>query len=630
MLVKMKNVTIPTSCRIAAAIITLSLLLGSVSHGQNDSGSGEKKKGGFWNSLKQAVIVNGEPIGGSPMGRGTTLRGEWNAYGAGGENCASPRNHTITFDVLRDNSKISIAYESSMNFNATVYTLTGQQLGNLYYQNRSQEFNFIRAGTYKVVICVVDRYAIGNYAMIFGAGIQNIQRKAAVYWHQDQVAFDEEGGGGAGDNYFSPRNHSYTFEPEQGSVYDINVESNGVPIMVAVVDPNGLVNWGASGGGPGVHYVIDQVQRKGTYKIVVATQQPNDRGQYKIEVVGNLIQNPVRLPTQFKHIKGTFSSNKPNQEYIFTAREGVIETIYRSTQAGAEITLSDAYQQEIRSSFYSASTNRFIDESFTLIKKNEYKLNLKSTDGREGNYELLMWGDFENVVSGNTGTVQVSPGSKTKAGQPTGSTVKVSGRIISGQTIDYRSLRVIYENLETGVRIGEVIPAQNGSYSIDLPIGQQYSITALTKDNQIASSQNFDLTTAVQKTELVTLKPITIISNDEVGAKLTLNNIFFETGSPVLLRKSYAELKRIGAFLKANRSVKVEIAGHTDNVGDDNSNFALSQNRAKAVLYYLQDQIDDASRLTARGYGEKEPSATNATDAGRQQNRRVEFRIVSN
>jgi outer membrane protein OmpA-like peptidoglycan-associated protein len=556
--------------------------------------------------------------------RETTIKGEWTTYGmgGGGKDLQSPRNHVITFDVSRDNSKIRITYESDMKANATVYTMAGQQLGNLFYQKRQQDFNFQRAGTYKVVIWSHDRDAVGNYVMTFGDGIQNIQRQTPTYWHEDQVSFDAEGGGGSRTNFFSPRNDLYTFEPEQGSVYDVNVQSNGVPIAVAVVDPNGVVNTGTNGRGAGVHYAIGKVQQKGIYRIYVATQEPNATGTYKIEVLGNFTQKPVRQKPQFKQLKEQFSANSLQKEYTISAKEGIIEAIYRSTEVGATVQFTDAYQQSVQTSSNNTSTNRFINQSFSLTKQGDYKLTLKSEDGKAGNYELLLWGNFDKVTSNSLKTTPKPP--------VPGKTITVNGRVNSNQSTDYTQLTIVFENMETGARIGEVVPNAAGNYTINLPLGQQYSITALTTNNQIASSQNIDLTSVTKKNEALIIKPITVISTNEVGAKLTLNNIFFETGSPILLRKSYAELKRVGAFLKSNPTLKVEIAGHTDNVGDDNSNLALSQNRAKSVLYYLQDQIGGESQLTAKGYGKKEPAASNTTDNGRQQNRRVEFRILGN
>jgi OOP family OmpA-OmpF porin len=89
------------------------------------------------------------------------------------------------------------------------------------------------------------------------------------------------------------------------------------------------------------------------------------------------------------------------------------------------------------------------------------------------------------------------------------------------------------------------------------------------------------------------------------------------------------DLDRAVDWLKANPTVKVELAGHTDNVGSREYNKKLSLDRAQAVLDYLVKKGISPARVTAHGYGMSEPVATNETDEGRALNRRVEFRVVS-
>jgi outer membrane protein OmpA-like peptidoglycan-associated protein len=72
----------------------------------------------------------------------------------------------------------------------------------------------------------------------------------------------------------------------------------------------------------------------------------------------------------------------------------------------------------------------------------------------------------------------------------------------------------------------------------------------------------------------------------------------------------------------------IEIGGHTDNVGKDESNITLSQNRANAIKQYLVKKGINADRIIAKGYGESQPIATNDTDEGRQKNRRTEIKII--
>ena len=119
------------------------------------------------------------------------------------------------------------------------------------------------------------------------------------------------------------------------------------------------------------------------------------------------------------------------------------------------------------------------------------------------------------------------------------------------------------------------------------------------------------------------LKPI------KAGQSVVLRNIFYETDKYDLKDESHAELNKMIAFMKKNPKVKVEVSGHTDNTGSKPHNQELSENRAKAVVDYLVNNGVDKSRITFKGYADTKPIATNATEAGKAQNRRTEFTIVS-
>ena len=120
----------------------------------------------------------------------------------------------------------------------------------------------------------------------------------------------------------------------------------------------------------------------------------------------------------------------------------------------------------------------------------------------------------------------------------------------------------------------------------------------------------------------ITLSPI------EVGAIVRLRNIYFDYDKTTLKPESFIELAKVVSFLQANPSVEIEIQGHTDSHGSDAYNLTLSQGRSQAVVDYLVSQGIAKSRLGAHGFGESKPIDSNDTDAGRANNRRVEFTIL--
>ena len=114
----------------------------------------------------------------------------------------------------------------------------------------------------------------------------------------------------------------------------------------------------------------------------------------------------------------------------------------------------------------------------------------------------------------------------------------------------------------------------------------------------------------------------------EVEAVIDLKGVYFDFDKATLRPEGKAVLNDAAALLKTNERVVVEVAGHTDSVGSEAYNQGLSERRANTVKDYLTAQGVTATRLTARGYGENQPVATNDTDEGRQLNRRVELIVL--
>lgn len=113
--------------------------------------------------------------------------------------------------------------------------------------------------------------------------------------------------------------------------------------------------------------------------------------------------------------------------------------------------------------------------------------------------------------------------------------------------------------------------------------------------------------------------------------KLTApENITFDTNSYVVKSQFRKTLDSVATVLNTYPDSTIVVSGHTDTTGTDAINNPLSVNRASSVASYLESQGISASRITSRGYGSKQPIASNATEAGRAQNRRVEIAIIAN
>jgi len=108
----------------------------------------------------------------------------------------------------------------------------------------------------------------------------------------------------------------------------------------------------------------------------------------------------------------------------------------------------------------------------------------------------------------------------------------------------------------------------------------------------------------------------------------SFDRLDFETGSATLKPTSAEQLKNIAEIMKAYPKAALKIGGYTDNVGNADANLKLSQKRAENTMQELVKLGVDAKRLEAQGYGEKHPVADNATEEGRQKNRRIDLRVT--
>lgn len=129
-------------------------------------------------------------------------------------------------------------------------------------------------------------------------------------------------------------------------------------------------------------------------------------------------------------------------------------------------------------------------------------------------------------------------------------------------------------------------------------------------------------------------KPVPVKPDDltkqklEPGKVIQLKNIYFEFDKDELMPRSFVELNKLLKIMRENPKLVIEIMGHTDALGEDVYNLDLSRRRAEAVLRFLLENKISKTRLRSHGEGEDKPIATNDTEEGRAQNRRVEFVVV--
>jgi len=201
----------------------------------------------------------------------------------------------------------------------------------------------------------------------------------------------------------------------------------------------------------------------------------------------------------------------------------------------------------------------------------------------------------------------------------------LTGKVKDGTSGEGVMAQLEFIDVDQSKVIATTLSNDTGTYVARLPQGKAYGVEINAK-GYLFYIDMVDLTGKIPE------EPITHdfnLEKVEVGTKVVLENIFFETNKATLKPESYPQLEQVLKFLNSNPSVRMEISGHTDNTGSLKLNTNLSQARAEAVVKYLVERGVDPSRLDAKGYAFSQPIAPNDTAEGRAKNRRVEFKILS-
>lgn len=168
-----------------------------------------------------------------------------------------------------------------------------------------------------------------------------------------------------------------------------------------------------------------------------------------------------------------------------------------------------------------------------------------------------------------------------------------------------------------------------GYAEVLVPVGKTYELVYLSLGRQkIAATvpvedepnQTIKLTLRYKRFDM----PETVTKRLHVDRRFVLSGIEFDTGKATIRRESYPRLDLVLEYMTHKSSSRIQISGHTDNVGKPQANKKLSQDRAQACKDYLVSKGIDAGRIEAAGYGEEIPIASNGSEEGRQQNRRIE------
>jgi outer membrane protein OmpA-like peptidoglycan-associated protein len=231
--------------------------------------------------------------------------------------------------------------------------------------------------------------------------------------------------------------------------------------------------------------------------------------------------------------------------------------------------------------------------------------------------------------------------------------VIVYGRMINGATMQPVDSDVYYDVVGgTKDKSINATPV-DGKYKMVLPYGTKYTLR-VGSEEFMPLTDTLDLAVVGPFKEIyrdVYLNPVAVVNKmqsdssavvvrknlDDVdldtevineGEIINMNAVLFDYNKPILRSVSFKQIQKVISYMKQNPEVKIELSAHTDNVGSPRYNLLLSQDRAYAVAQYFIHGGITMNRIVPKGYGETNPIASNQNDDGKQQNRRVEFKII--
>jgi OOP family OmpA-OmpF porin len=204
------------------------------------------------------------------------------------------------------------------------------------------------------------------------------------------------------------------------------------------------------------------------------------------------------------------------------------------------------------------------------------------------------------------------------------STAKVNVVVTDMKGKPSKGEQVLFKGTSSQKTVSGISDA-SGRFSLRLPAGDKYVINV----KSITDTAKYGVIEipALGLDESYT-EPFKVNVKYEASRTYTLDNVHFDFGKASLRPDSYSELEELVSYMQHKDNIKIEIAGHTDNVGKEADNLKLSQQRAETIRNYLVKKGIQPGRLVAKGYGSTQPVADNDTDEGRQLNRRTEVRVL--
>jgi outer membrane protein OmpA-like peptidoglycan-associated protein len=433
--------------------------------------------------------------------------------------------------------------------------------------------------------------ATGDFTIVLPVGKKYLVHTTMPGYSVDSVIIDL-----TNLNECQTKTHSFTIKLKptivSGKIYN-ELTKQGIPAMVTFRMPDGSES-GA---------------------------EVNGAGEYRFELPGNIDNFNITVSAEgFVEIKEAIklTPEQKNNFYKkdFSLKSSDVELVGRTLNAETQAPIAATIQYK-----------KINDGSVNEGKSNEagtYKFKLKAESAE---YELKATAVGYYPA---TERVSISPGQTTFTKdirllpKPP---LLLYGKVLNDKTGEGIDARITWEQAGGTKERGLMNSAANsGDYKLGLPAVDDYNLV-VKKDKYITEYVN--ITVPDKKTMYQEIHKDIRLIPIEIGTTVRLNNIQFEFNKSTLKPESFVELDRLVSLMNDASTLVIEIAGHTDNVGNADYNMKLSKERAAAVRDYILSKGITAERVRAEGYGQTKPLVDNKTEANRAINRRVEFRVIS-
>ena len=339
-----------------------------------------------------------------------------------------------------------------------------------------------------------------------------------------------------------------------------------------------------------------------------ASSKPGGKGDkdiYRITLESS-VSEPVTLLKGYLNFDGT-SKIPPASSVRITATDLETGTIVQEVRPNAKtgkyiLTLSPGTAGKTYTVTYEADGFQPVSETIKIEPGSEYK-------------------EMEREI----GLKSINFESKTLG------TVSVKGTITNKDNKPIPGAKITIKDNNTGALVATYYSnITDGLYYFVLERGQNYYLS-YEAEGYLFQSENVNVPKEPVYSEI---NKVIVLETIKKGTKITLKNLFFESGKSAISKQSQIELEKLYSLMKENSDLVIEIAGYTDNKGAEKINVKLSQDRAAAVVAFLVKKGIEAKRLVAKGYGSAEPVASNTlptgkpNPAGMQLNRRVEMKVI--